>query len=222
MAFFECEFPTTLSYRALGGPGFLTTINEGFSGFEQRNRNWANSRGKWTVSLQTPAAFANQRQKFADLLEAFFLVVAGRADAFRLKDHKDYSATAQPIGIGDAHATTFQLAKTYSAGPRSYVRAVKKPIAPPAVDYQNNALPNTVQVYKNAVLQNSGWSVDGTTGLVTFSTAPAAGVVVTADFEFHHPVRFDADELQMQIEESNLADGPFVSWSSIALVEVRL
>lgn len=221
MPFFECEFPTTLSYRALGGPGFSTSVNEGFSGYEQRNRNWANSRGKWTVSLQTPASV--NRQTFIDLLQAFFLAVAGKADAFRLKDHKDFTATGQRIGTGDGLATVFQLAKTYTAGARSYLRTIAKPIAPPAVNYQNVALPNTVKVYLDGALQSSGWSVDGTTGLVTFAPPPAVGAAVTADFQFHFPVRFDSDDFQAQIEESAIAAaGPLVSWNSIALVEVRL
>ena len=222
MAFFECEFPTTLSYRALGGSGFSTIVNEGFSGYEQRNRNWAQSRGKWSVSLQTPASFAGNRQGFVDLLQSFFLVVGGKADAFRLKDHKDFSATAQPIGTGTGSATVFQLARTYAAGSRTYVRTIKKPIAPPAVDYQGATLPQTVVVHVNGAVV-SGWTVDSTTGLVTFAAAPASGAVITADFEFHYPVRFDTDEFQAQVEDSDvLGAGPIISWHSIGLVEVRL
>src|SRR5689334_16584138 len=101
MSFFECEFPTTIGYHAIGGSAFSTSVNEGFSGWEQRNRNWKNSRGEWTVSLMTPAAFAGSRQHFIHLLHTFFLAVAGKADSFRLKDHKDYKATAQIIGLGD-------------------------------------------------------------------------------------------------------------------------
>jgi uncharacterized protein (TIGR02217 family) len=222
MAFFETEFPTTISYRALGGPGFSTTINEGFSGYEQRNRNWAYTRAKWTVSLMTPVNFAGDRQAFIDLLQSFFLNVGGRADAFRLKDHKDFQATGQTIGLGDGHTTVFQLTKTYTVGARSYVRTIQKPIAPPAIDYQGNALANTVKIYLNGVLQSSGWTVDGTTGLVTFSAAPAGSVVIDADFHFHFPVRFDTDEFQAQVEESDIGAGPIVSWNSIALLEVRL
>lgn len=224
MNFFECEFPTTLSYRAIGGSRFFTTVNEGFSGYEQRNQNWASSRGKWTVSLQTPSAFAGDRQSFSDLLHAFFLNVAGRAGAFRLKDHKDFQATAQTLGTGlGAAGQVFQLVKAYSVGGETYVRKIVKPIAPPAVDYQNNALPNTVKVYFGGTLQTSGWSVDCTTGLVTVSGVTPLGTVVTADCQFHFPVRFDTDDFQGQIEDSDISGaGPFVSWNSIGLVEVRL
>ena len=224
MPFFETEFPTTISYRALGGPRFSTTINEGFSGYEQRNRNWAYSRGKWTVSLTTPASFRGDRQAFIDALQSFFLNVGGRADGFRLKDHQDFEANGQTLGTGDGHTIIFQLAKTYVTGSRSYVRTIKKPIASPAITYQGAPLPNTVKIYLNGVLQaGSAWSLDATTGLVTLTSAPGSGVVVSADFQFHYPARFDTDDLQAQIEESNLAaDGPLVTWNSVTLVEVRL
>ena len=41
----------------------------------------------------------------------------------------------------------------------------------------------------------SGWTVDTTTGVVTFTAAPAGGVIVRAGFEFDVPVRFDTDKL---------------------------
>ncbi len=49
----------------------------------------------------------------------------------------------------------------------------------------------TVKPYLAGVLQSSGWSVDTTTGVLTFLASPAVGVAVTADFEFDVPVRFD-------------------------------
>ena len=84
MAFFECEFPQQVSFLALGGPSFFTTINEGFSGGEQRNRNWSITRGEWTIDLHA------KPQSYFDAAHAFFLNVGGQADAFRFKDHKDY------------------------------------------------------------------------------------------------------------------------------------
>lgn len=225
MNFFECEFPTTLSYRAIGGSRFFTTVNEGFSGYEQRNQNWSQSRGKWTVSLQTPSSYAGDRQSFIDLLHAFFLVVAGKAGAFRLKDHKDFQATGQTLGTGlGAAGQVFQLVKAYTVAGQTYVRNIVKPIAPPAVDYENNTLSNTVNIYFNSVLQSSSdWSVDCTTGLVTIPGVTPLGTVVTADCQFHFPVRFDTDEFPGQIEESDISGaGPLFSLNSIPLVEVRL
>jgi uncharacterized protein (TIGR02217 family) len=225
MSFFECEFPRKLSYRAIGGPGFSTIVNEGFSGYEQRNRNWSQSRGKWAVSLQTPTAFAGQRMQFIDLLESFFLNVGGKCDAFRLFDHKDHWGVGQPLGTGDGSTRVFQVQKTYTTGARSYVRPIKKLIGPPATDYQGNPLALQLTVYLNGVATGA-FTVDCTTGLITFNSAPGAGVNITASFQYHYPVRLDTDEMAIQVEESAFsttsADGPMVSWGSVNLIEVRL
>jgi uncharacterized protein (TIGR02217 family) len=218
MAFFETEFPRGIAYHRLGSPsGFSTVVNQGFSGQEQRNRNWANSRGKWTVSVMTPpvSQFGLQRQNFVDLITSFHLNVGGKADAFRLFDHTDNKLTGQQIGIGPG---VFQLTRTYVIGGRSYIRNITKPITSSVHDYQGNALANTVRIYYNSVLQ-SGVAVDYTTGLVT-STA-GGGVLVTADAQYHYAVRFDVDELPIQIEPSNVGGGqPVVSINAVPLVEV--
>ena len=41
MSFHEVRFPTRVSYGAIGGPRFSTTVQILNSGFEQRNINWA-------------------------------------------------------------------------------------------------------------------------------------------------------------------------------------
>jgi uncharacterized protein (TIGR02217 family) len=55
------------------------------------------------------------------------------------------------------------------------------------------------------VKQLSGWSVDATTGLVTFTPAPAADVAITAEFELDVPVRFDTDDMAVTIESFQAA-----------------
>jgi uncharacterized protein (TIGR02217 family) len=67
------------------------------------------------------------------------------------------------------------------------------------------------------VVQGSGFTVDLTTGIVTFSSAPGAGVVVSADCDFDVPARFDTDTLAVR------TDGPGIYvWDSIPIVELRL
>ena len=207
MSFLEVEFPTTISYRAVGGPGFSTTINLGLSGGEQRNRNWAKARREWTVSLKTPAGV--DRLEFIAALESFFLNVGGKADAFRLKDHKEYKAVSQPLV---AVAGGVQLAVTHTTGSRSFVQLIYKPITSDVTDYLGNPLRDTV------FLAGTGTAVDvdETTGLVS---GQAADTLV--DFEYHWPARFDVDKLQLQVEESFVKGGEtIVSWNSIPLIEV--
>lgn len=219
MSFFEVEFPRNIGYKRLGSPvGFNTTINQGFSGQEQRNRNWSNSRGKWTIDLQTPpvSQYSGSRQSYIDLLEAFMLVVGGRADAFRLYDHIDHAATAQTL----AHISgnNYQLQKGYTIGGRTYVRSITKPIWSTVTDYQGNALTNTVVLKSSGtpLTYSTDWTIDATTGIVTTSASS-----LTADFQFHIPVRFDADDLELQIEESGVSGaGPLISLHSLQLLEV--
>lgn len=208
MAFFEIEFPSTISYKAIGGPGFNTTVNQGLSGEEQRNRNWSKARGKWTVSLTTPGSFT-VRQDFVDLLYAFFLNVGGKADGFRLKDHKDFKATSQALVTYNGNV---QLARTRTIGGRSYQQIITKPITPAVNDYKGNALANSVFLAGTA----TAVTVDATTGIVT---GQAAGTLV--DFHYHMPVRFDSDELQMMIEGlDNNNENPVVAVDHIQLIEV--
>jgi uncharacterized protein (TIGR02217 family) len=74
----------------------------------------------------------------------------------------------------------------------------------------------TVRIALGGVEQPSGWSVNTTTGVVTFGSAPGAGVAVTAGFEFDVPVRFDTDVLDVRLDLERLG-----SITSIPLLELR-
>lgn len=221
MAFFEVEFPRAIGFHRLGSTsGFLTTVNQGLSGQEQRNQNWAMSRGKWTVSVTTPSDEQRgdtTREDFVQVLLAFHLNCAGKASSFRLYDHIDNSFTDQVIGTG---AGAFQLTKSYVIGGRTYVRKIYKPVWSTVTDYLGNALPASVTVKFNGtpVAEGSGWTIDATTGLIT-STA-GGGVVVTASGTFHLPVRFDVDDLPVRVMESDVHGGnPVITIDSCPLVE---
>jgi uncharacterized protein (TIGR02217 family) len=208
VSFFEIEFPRTISYRAVGGPGFSTTVNEGLSGGESRNRNWAKVRREWIVSLKTPVGL--DRLTFVEMLRSFHLNVGGKADAFRIKDHLEFKAVGQPLVTVTGGV---QLAVTHTTGSRSYVQLIYKPITSAVQDYLGNSLADTVFLHGST----TPVTVDETTGLVT---GLAAGTLV--DFEYHFPARFDVDKLQLQVEESFVSGGqPIVSWNSIPVIEVQ-
>jgi uncharacterized protein (TIGR02217 family) len=120
------------------------------------------------------------------------------------EDWTDYKATGQLIGTGDGTKKTFRLVKRYPSGSVAEVRTITKPVA------------GAVHIYKDGVEQLSGWSVDVTAGIVTFSTAPAAGIQITADFELDVPVRFDTDHMAATIESFHLH-----RWQQIPIVELR-
>ena len=198
-AFHEIQFPPKIAYGASGGPEFNTTITTTQAGFEQRNINWQKARGRWDVSTGIKS------KTDMDTVIAFFRARFGRAYGFRFKDWSDYQGVNQSLGTGNGTKTAFQLVKNYFSGSNSYSRDIKKPVS------------GTVKIYLNSILQSSGFTIDHTTGMVTFSSAPANGVLVNADFDFDVPVRFDADQLAVRI------DGPGqYLWDTIPIVEIRL
>jgi uncharacterized protein (TIGR02217 family) len=206
--FHEIQFPTAIAFHSSGGPERKTEIVTLGSGFEERNAVWADSRRRYDVGYGV---------KTLDDLHAviaFFEARLGRLYGFRFKDFADFKSCApndevspldQRIGIGDGATTQFQLIKTYTSGLSSWVRTISKPV------------PGTVRVAVAGVEQTSGISIDNTTGLVTFDSAPASASAVTAGFEFDTPVRFDTDSLSINL--SNFAAGEI---PSIPLVEIRL
>ncbi|MAU52230.1 MAG: glycoside hydrolase family 24 [Roseovarius sp.] len=207
MVFHEVRFPDDISRGARGGPERRTQIVELASGDEERNASWANSRRRYDV------AYGIRRADDLAAVVAFFEARNGRLHGFRFKDWADYKSclpsqsvapTDQPIGTGDGATTTFQLVKRYASGSQTWVRMITKPVA------------GTVRVALDGAEQLGGWSVDPTTGLVTFESAPAAGVAITAGFEFDVPVRFDTDALDVTLDLERLG-----SITSIPLLEIR-
>ena len=208
MAFDEVRFPDNISRGARGGPERRTRIVELASGREERNSPWAGSRRRYDASYGVRRA-----DDLASVI-AFYEARMARLRGFRWKDWADYKSclpsaavgsTDQLIGQGDGTATAFQLSKTYSSGLQSYVRTINKPVA------------GTVLIAVGGVVQSSGWSVDTTTGVITFAVAPANGASITAGFEFDVPVRFDSDLMDVTLDIERLG-----SITSIPLVEIKL
>ncbi len=189
--FHEVRFPLDVSRGARGGPVRLTDIVTLASGREQRNARWLHSRRKFDAGygIKSFAALAS--------VVAFFEERRGRLIGFRWRDQLDWkSALAtdtplafdQRIGTGDGARTVFQLVKTYGGTHAPYERQIRKPVA------------GTVRVAVGLTeLLPTAFTVDTSTGLVTLVTAPGNGVAVTAGYAFDVPVRFDADELDIEL-----------------------
>ena len=207
-SFHEVVFPVGIALGSTGGPRRQTEIVTLGSGDERRNLRWADSRRHFDAGSGV--------RSFADLAEvvAFFEARRGRLYGFRFKDPlddrscgfgTDPTPTDQSIGTGDGATTVFQLAKTYGG---SWVRQIVKPVA------------GTVRIAVVGTENRLGsdFSIDTTTGLVTFAPAavPPVGAAVTAGFEFHVPVRFDADDLTVDLSQFAAGQIP-----TIPLIEIR-
>ncbi len=207
--FHDVQFPVRLALGSSAGPMRSTEIVTLGSGAEQRNARWAHSKRRYEIGQAV--------RTLSDLHDvlAFFEQRMGRLFAFRFRDPLDHnssrpgapvSALDQVIGTGDGVTAAIQLVRT--AGPFSLApRPIRKPVA------------GTVRVAVNNVemTEESDFTVDHATGLVTFQTGaiPITGSTITAGFVFDTPVRFDIDELTVNLVAFEAGDIP-----TIRLIEV--
>ena len=209
MSFDEVRFPVDISRGSSGGPERRTEIVTTASGREERNTRWADSKRRYN------AGFGVKSLNDIHEVVSFFEERRGRLHAFRWKDHLDFkssapqdsiAATDQVIGVGDGTTAAFQMVKRYGSGLRDHVRVIAKPVS------------GTVVVAVNG-MPTANFTVDATTGLVTFlpGSIPALAAQVTAGFAFDVPVRFDTDQLSINLQNFAAGDIP-----EIPVVEVRM
>lgn len=158
-----------------------TNIQQNVSGKEVRIPYTTWPRYRWTFDfsvLTTTSSIAD----FQSLL-GFYNLRQGSADSFLYKDPNDYTVSSQSIGTGDSSSTAFQLVKSYG----SFIEPVLAPDTS-----------STINIYKNAVLQAaSSYTINAwgssNPGRLTFGAAPSSGTLITADFQYYYPCRFDKD-----------------------------
>lgn len=103
------RFPEGISYNALGGPGWKTTLVEMETGNESRDQAWSQARRSYEVSHAVRTA-----DKYNALL-AMFHIANGRTNAFRFKDWSDYTVSTAQSKFLKLTSTTYQLIKRYIA-----------------------------------------------------------------------------------------------------------
>lgn len=221
---------------AVGGPRFNTSIVEDDAGLEQRNQNWQYSRMRWAIGYNHLSA-----AEFKEIL-AFFYQRGGRARGFRFKDWSDYStaldaailakeAEPQPVYIDDADPDNIvhRLSLWYGdLASYNLANAPHRIIAKPVDD--------TIKLYER---QGGGWierphrlmTQDDYEKRIEAGTLPDnagpillyhTGRVVNfagASFwsgEYDVPVRFDTDELNLDLFHLDSA-----SAQNIPLVELN-
>lgn len=201
-AFVEERFPVSLSYGSVGGPSFQTNIVVNDGGQETRVARWSQPRWRYDVSYGI--------RDLADLatIYEFYIARQGPLIGFRFKDWFDYttasdnrsapSNTDVVIGDGDGVTTVFQLRKAYaSAAGDTIFRTISKPVT------------GTTVVAVDGVAQTAGvdFTVNTSTGEITFAVAPADATVITAGCEFDVPARFEGgsdESLRLAYENVDL------------------
>lgn len=200
-----------------------TIVQMSQSGHEVRLPNWTQARYQWRLpygylpnyfapndpTTQNPVQWP---QDSLDLqtLAGFYELMLGQGNVFRFFDPTDYttspnlsSPTPSAIGIGDGVTTAFQLARVWAGMPH-FVYAVN-----------STTVQGAPKIYINNSLQSGGSYSIGTTGVVTFNSAPSFGSSITADFSFYFVCRFATDE-----NDWINSAGPFWETKDIILYEV--
>jgi len=221
MSFIESpRFPDIIALGSSGGPEYVTSVVVVSSGKEYKKQRWTYPKHRYQVGAGAKGSIE------IDELRVFHHAMRGRFNGFRFKDFNDYSSAAnmatavsvtdQVIGTGDGTTTEFQLYKNYitSDSPSlTLQRKITKPVSGTVLIGLSNDSP---------ILQTEGadYTVDYTTGIVTFNTAPGAGTsplgtpTIYAGFQFDVPVRFESDTLQVQ------QISPGIEQASIGMVEI--
>lgn len=210
MSIHEVRFPPTLSFGSLGGPERRTEVVTLANGFEERNTPWVHARRRYDAGVGLRSL------DDIDMLIAFFEARRGQLHGFRWKDWSDFKSCKpsqepefrdQLIANGDGATRAIQLIKRYRSGYEEYARPITKPVSGTV----------RVGVGGDELVDGVHYSVDTTTGIVLFVTAPPEAAEITAGFEFDVPVRFDTDRIQTSV--ANFAAGEV---PTVPVVELRV
>ncbi len=202
-SFEDISFPARLAFGSGSGIERRTQIVTLASGFERRIAPWALGRRRYLIG-----AGVRPLDEAAELL-AFFEAREGPLIGFRFRDFADWksglisapiSPLDQALGTGDGVTKIYPLLKAYGG----VKRAIKKPVA------------GSVRVAKNGV-EISAFSVDETTGEITFEMAHETGAILTAGFAFDVPVRFESDRIDLTLESAGTG-----RVGAVSLIEIRV
>jgi uncharacterized protein (TIGR02217 family) len=178
-------FPTLpgLAWNIRKRPTWKTRIQRSVGGWETRLAQQLYP--IWEFEL--PYEFLRSAGGYTELqtLMGFYLARQGSFDNFLYSDPTDNSVTAQQFGTGNGTTTAFQLYRTYGG--------FNEPV-------QN--VNGTPSIYVNGVPTVPA-SISST-GLVTFTTAPAAGAALTWTGSYYYRVRFAEDNADFNNMMQNL------------------
>ena len=211
MTFQNVRFPVDVSYGAVGGPMFNTTVFELSSGSEKRNINWSLVRAKYDVS------YGIKTQEQMDAVREFFYARRGMAYGFRFRDWGDYQLERQEIGTTDGATQTFQIYKRYTSNSVNYDRNITKIVSDSdVVDYTLSVWVNGNPITEGAGAGN--FSINRNTGIITLGSSlyTVSGDAIEVQCEFDVPVRFGTDHLAVSIDNFSSQ-----SWNNIPIIEIR-
>lgn len=209
-----------LGWSITKNPTFSTEIQSSLAGREVRVQNFQNPIWEFTLAyeylLNDPRSRDENEQTPLETLVGFFLARGGQFDDFLLNESdltgrlEDSVYSGQPIGTGDGVTKTFQLVRNFGG----FLEACQNPANQAATVYVSGRTPP---------LQVQGTDYTIALGLVTFTSAPANGAAITADFTFLHRVRFDTGTSRSGKEGIELSNFYFNLYEckEVQLISVR-
>src|ERR1035438_3063516 len=141
-----------------------TLVQPSVNGLEIRIPLYVDRKYRWTIPFEwisSDGAITTWQQLFG-----FISNLNGMWDSFLYYDEDDFLVTAQEIAVGDGPTKVFQMGRTRE---RATDNVLGMELTTPAPI-----------IYLNAVAQGhlSGYTLTSS-GVLTFTTAPGAGVVIT-------------------------------------------
>lgn len=176
MTFIDSRLPQQVEINAVRREREPVDVVRTDGGFEVRNVRHAQGLFEYDVSFP-PDGF---EASVTEVVYAMWRASRGGLYAFRFRDWdpKNNTLTDEVIGTGDGTTTAFQITQTHTIGGVSSVRNITRPVA-------------AFTVKKDGVVQGSGYSIDYSTGILTFTAAPALDVEISVSGTYDIPVRFD-------------------------------
>ena len=192
-----------LSWPVQRAPVFDTTKQVAMSGRLTTFANAIQPTYKYTLTidgLDSDARYPNLGSNSFQTLLGFYNQLLGGALAFNFFDVNDCLATAQPFGTGDGETTAFQLARALGGWADFIYSPLNSgsPITVPLLNGgQGNAAYSQPLIYVNGVLKTltTDYTI-GPTGVVTFTSAPAAAAALTWTGNYYWLCNMDEDSLE--------------------------
>jgi uncharacterized protein (TIGR02217 family) len=153
----------------------VTTDN----GLVNPHERWDRVKNSWNLSWGPSSSYVQNLFTVCRTSRGFLLVSPLAYE--RVATGQLLRNTVTGLNLGDGSTTTFQLQVISSTTAHSVVRDVSYPLT------------GTLVAYKNGVSATA--TVNLTTGVVTFGSAPGSGVVPTADFQYAWPVKFTSTSI---------------------------
>jgi uncharacterized protein (TIGR02217 family) len=146
------RFPDNIAFGATVGPTYQTIVTPITSGRDGRIVQWTQARIRFEVGMRSMLASVTAQ------LDAYFRSVKGRAYGFRIKDWTDFNDGGNGVFLPTSTLGVYQMGKVYaSGGALEETRLIQKPVV------------GTVVSTLNGSVLGSGYSLDTTTGLFTWS-----------------------------------------------------